>query len=312
METAHEMGQGQAARAEKGAEEGDAGEIALVEGLSGLASRYDLILCDVWGVLHNGLVAFAPASDALAQFRAAGGTVVLVSNAPRPNSDVAAQLDRVAVPRTAWDAIVTSGDLTRTAVIERKGQTVHHLGPERDHAIFAGLDVEFGNVESADYVVCSGFHDDERETVEDYRAILRRMKERDLCMICANPDLVVERGDRLVPCAGALALAYEEIGGSVFYAGKPHRPIYEAALALGAKLRGQAVELSRVLAIGDAMRTDIAGAAAFGIHSLLVARGIHAAELGLEKGPLEATGVRTWLSAQECQPHGFCEELVWL
>ncbi len=133
--------------------------------------------------------------------------------------------------------------------------------------------MRFGDVESADYVVCSGFHDDERETVEDCRAILRRMKERDLWMICANPDLVVERGDRLVPCAGALALAYEEIGGSVFYAGKPHRPIYEAALAVAAILRGgEAVETSRVLAIGDAMRTDIAGAAAFGFHPVWVNR----------------------------------------
>jgi HAD superfamily hydrolase (TIGR01459 family) len=314
QETAHDMGQGQAApRAHAGVEEGALSEIALVEGLGSLASRYELILCDVWGVLHNGLVAFAPASEALTRFRAAGGRVVLVSNAPRPGSDVAAQLDRIAVPRTAWDAIVTSGDLTRAAVIERKGQTVHHLGPERDHAIFAGLDVEFGDVDSADYVVCSGFHDDDHETVEDYRDVLRRMRERDLWMICANPDLVVERGDRLVPCAGALALAYEEIGGSVFYAGKPHRPIYEAALAVAANLRGgQAVASSRVLAIGDAMRTDIAGAAAFGIHSLFVARGIHAAELGLEDGPLEAVRVRSWLTGQECRPHGFCEELVWL
>ena len=288
------------------------GEIALVEGLGGLAARYDLVLCDIWGVLHNGIVASAPASEALTRFRAGGGRVVLVSNAPRPAGGVAGQLDRVGVPRTAWDAIVTSGDLTRAAVIERKGQVVHHLGPERDLPIFEGLDVELGDVESADYVVCSGFHDDERETVEDYRGPLRRMRERELRMICANPDLVVERGDRLLPCAGALAVAFERIGGRVFYAGKPHPPIYEAALTMAAKLRGgEQVPLERVLAIGDAMRTDIAGAAAFGIHSLLVARGIHAAELGLEEGALEAARVRTWLSDQECQPHGFCEQLAW-
>ena len=168
------MSAGQAARAQKGV----ASEIALVEGLGGVASRYDLILCDVWGVLHNGLVVFAPASEALTRFRAGGGLVVLISNAPRPGSGVAVQLDRVGVPRTAWDAILTSGDLTRAAVIERKGQIVHHLGPDRDHAIFEGLDVEFGDVESADYVVCSGFHDDERETVEDYRDTLRSMRGR--------------------------------------------------------------------------------------------------------------------------------------
>lgn len=294
------------------AREGVAREIALVAGLSGLASRYDLILCDIWGVLHNGLAAFAPASEALTRFRAAGGRVVLVSNAPRPGADVAAQLDRVAVPRTAWDAIVTSGDLTRTAVRERKGQVVHHLGPDRDRVIFKGLDVELGDADSADYIVCSGFHDDERETVEDYRPRLQNMQARDLWMICANPDLVVERGDRLVPCAGALAVAYEEIGGRVFYAGKPHRPVYEAALAVAAKIRGgEAVPLDRVLAIGDAMRTDIAGAAGFGIHSLFVARGIHAAELGLDEGALEIARVRCWLSGQACRPHGVCEQLVW-
>ena len=263
-------------------------------------------------MLHNGLVAFAPASEALTRFRAGGGWVVLVSNAPRPGAGVAAQLDRVGVPRTAFDAIVTSGDLTRAAVIERPGQVIHHVGPRRDLSIFAGLDVAFGDVEAADYVVCSGFRDDETETVADYRDSLERMRARDLWMICANPDLVVERGDRLIPCAGALAVAYEEIGGRVFYAGKPHRPVYDAALAMAAKLRGgEAVPLGRVLALGDAMRTDIAGAAAIGIDSILVARGIHAAELGLEAGSLDIEHVRRWLGDQAFRPIGVCEHLVW-
>ncbi|HEX2724577.1 MAG TPA: TIGR01459 family HAD-type hydrolase, partial [Beijerinckiaceae bacterium] len=238
--------------------------------------------------------------------------VVLVSNAPRPGGSVATQLDRVGVPRSAWDAIVTSGDLTRAAVIARKDQVVHHLGPVRDRPIFDGLDVRFGDIDVADYVVCSGFDDDDLETVDDYRERLQRMRDRNLWMICANPDIVVERGDRLVPCAGALALAYEERGGEVFYAGKPHRPIYEAALQTAARLRGgEAVPVDRVLAIGDAMRTDIAGASAYGIDTLLTARGIHAAELGLEEGPLDAAHVRRWLSGQECQPRGVCELLSW-
>ena len=292
--------------------DGAARAISLVPGLGGLAPRYDLILCDIWGVLHNGLVAHAGASDALTRFRAGGGAVVLVSNAPRPGTGVAVQLDRVGVPRTAYDAIITSGDLTRAAVVERKGQVVHHLGPPRDLPIFKELDVRFGDIDAADYVVCSGFDDDERETVDDYRERLQRMRDRGLLMICANPDLIVERGDRLVPCAGALALAYEETGGSVFYAGKPHRPVYEAALAIAAKLRGgEPVPTRRVLAIGDAMRTDIAGAAAFGIDSILVARGIHAIELGLEAGGLDLEHVRQWLAKQDCRPLGVCEHLVW-
>ncbi len=287
-------------------------DIALVSGLATLADRYDLVLCDIWGVLHNGLVGLPGAGEALTRFRAAGGTVVLVSNAPRPAPSVAAQLDRVAVPRTAWDAILTSGDLTRAEVKKREGQIVHHLGPKRDLVIFEGLKVRFGSIEEADYVVCSGFRNDETETAEDYRHDLARMRERGLWMICANPDLIVERGDRLVPCAGALAVAYEELGGEVYYAGKPHRPVYEAALAMAARLRGQeTIAPERVLAIGDAMRTDIAGAAAFGVASLVVVRGIHAADVGLEEGSLEDARVRQWLGAQPCTPHGFCEHLVW-
>jgi HAD superfamily hydrolase (TIGR01459 family) len=287
-------------------------EVPLVAGLGALSPRYDVILCDIWGVLHNGLVAHASASDALNRYRAQGGVVVLVSNAPRPGGSVATQLDRVGVPRSAWDAIVTSGDLTRAAVIARENQVVHHLGPVRDRPIFDGLDVRFGTIDEADYVVCSGFDDDDRETVEDYRERLERMRDRNLWMICANPDIVVERGDRLVPCAGALALAYEERGGEVFYAGKPHRPVYEAALQTAAKVRGgEPVRLDRVLAIGDAMRTDIAGASAYGIDTLLTARGIHAVELGLEEGRLNAAHVRKWLSGQSCQPRGVCEQLTW-
>jgi HAD superfamily hydrolase (TIGR01459 family) len=287
-------------------------EVPLVAGLGALSPRYDVILCDIWGVLHNGLVAHAPASDALSRYRAQGGVVVLVSNAPRPAASVATQLDRVGVPRSAWDAIVTSGDLTRAAVIAREDQVVHHLGPVRDRPIFEGLEVRFGDIDEADYVVCSGFDDDDRETVQDYDERLQRMRARNLWMICANPDIVVERGDRLVPCAGALALAYEELGGDVYYAGKPHRPVYEAALETAAKLRGgETAPLDRVLAIGDAMRTDIAGASAFGIDTLLTARGIHAVELGLEEGRLDTARVRTWLSGQQCQPRGVCEQLVW-
>ena len=172
--------------------------------------------------------------------------------------------------------------------------------------------MRFGSIEDAAYVVCSGFFDDDRETVDDYRAMLERMRAGGLWMICANPDLVVERGDRLIPCAGAIALAYEGIGGEVFYTGKPHRPIYEAALARAAELRGGArVETARVLAIGDAIRTDVAGAAALGIPTLFVTRGIHAAELTPSDGTTDARLVREWLAQQAVQPQAFTDRLVW-
>jgi len=245
-----------------------------------LAPDYDVVLSDVWGVLHNGVAAFPESGDALARFRAGGGTVILITNAPRPAEYVAHLLDKFGVPREAYDGIATSGDVTRSVVAERRGQRVFHLGPERDIGIFEGLDLTLSPLETADYVVCSGLFDDEIETPDDYRAMLADMRARGLFMVCANPDVVVERGHRLVYCAGALADAYREIGGEVLYAGKPHEPIYAAALAAAVRTRGADVPRERVLAIGDSVRTDLAGAKAFGIDSVFVTAGIHAEELG--------------------------------
>lgn len=286
--------------------------IHFVTGLEEIAGRYDVVLCDVWGVIHNGVAAFKPAYAALMRFRAEGGVAILITNAPRPGSAVVGQLDRLAVPRSAYDAVVTSGDITRTIIEERRDQTVLHIGPERDKPIFAGLDLRFGGPEDADYAVCSGLYDDTRETAEDYRPLLERLSVRGLWMLCANPDLVVERGHELIPCAGSLALAYESLGGEVFYAGKPHRPIYEAALARAAKLAGrERIDPARVLAVGDATRTDIAGAQKFGIASLLVARGIHAGELNLHRGELVSAHVQDWLAGQHARPTAVMDRLVW-
>jgi HAD superfamily hydrolase (TIGR01459 family) len=194
---------------------------------------------------------------------------------------VARILDRLAVPRQAYDAITSSGDTTRGIVASRRGQRVFHLGPERDVPIFAGLDVAFTPLDAADYVVCSGLFDDTVETPETYRDMLAAMRARSLFMVCANPDIMVERGDTLVYCAGALADAYAALGGKVLYCGKPYPPIYETALSAAAAARGgAAVPLERVLAIGDSVRTDLKGAAALGIDSLFVTSGIHAEEYG--------------------------------
>jgi len=283
----------------------------LVEGLQPLADAYDLILCDVWGVLHNGVKAYEAASDALTRFRAKGGRVVLVSNAPRPGSSVGTQLDGFQVPRSAYDAIVTSGDLTRLAIQERIDKVVHHIGPPRDMPIYNGLNVRFGSIEEADYVVCSGFDNDEEETVEDYRPQLEAMRRRGLLMVCANPDLVVERGHMILPCAGTIALAYEEMGGEVFYAGKPHRPVYERALAVASDLAGHPIPKERVLAVGDAIRTDIAGAVGFGIDALMIARGIHAEELGLHRGDLVSDHAQDWVDRQPVRPTALTDVLSW-
>ncbi|GJD44992.1 Acid sugar phosphatase [Methylobacterium cerastii] len=290
--------------------------IPTLSGLSGIADSYDLILCDVWGVLHDGTRAHTAAGAALIAFRERLGPrprrVVLVSNAPRPWAGVQRILDGYGVPRGAYDAILTSGDLTRALLAERPGARVHHLGPERDGPIFEGLDLTLVPAEACDLVVNTGLFDDATETAEDYRATLAALKARDVPMICANPDLVVERDGSLIPCAGLLAEAYAEIGGAVTYAGKPHRPVYEAALAMAAGLDdGAAPDPARVLAVGDAIRTDIAGAHGFGIASLLVARGIHAEELGVTAAHHSLGDVAGWLSRQPVRPDAVIERLAW-
>jgi len=250
-----------------------------------LAPDYDVLFCDVWGVVHNGVAATRESCDALITFRRQGGTVVLITNAPRPGTVVQQFIDRVLVPREAYDGIVSSGDVTRAVVAERAGERVFHLGPERDLPIYEGLDVEVASVERADFVVCSGLFDDTKETPQDYTGLIEAMRGRALFMVCANPDIVVERGDHLVYCAGAVADLYAAAGGDVLYAGKPYRPIYEQALACAQEMRGRPTERSRVLAIGDSVRTDLKGAAAFGIDCLFVTGGIHAEELGGREQP---------------------------
>lgn len=282
----------------------------LIPHFSALAPNYDVLLCDVWGVVHNGEVSFPAACDALIKARAQGKIVVFITNAPRPGEAVMRQLDRLKVPRETCDAIASSGDVTRHEIAARKGQTVLHIGPERDHSIFTGLDVRFAPLERADYVVCSGLDDDDTQTPEDFRARLEIMRARNLFMVCGNPDLVVERGDRLVYCAGAIAELYETMGGDVLYAGKPYRPIYDFALEKAESLRGRMVDRKRILAIGDSVRTDFAGARDFGVDFLFMTAGIHAEELGGRAEPDPAL-LRSTFAAAGQEPTAVMRELVW-
>ena len=276
-----------------------------------LANRYDLLLCDVWGVVHNGVAATPEACDALRRFRKRGGSVVLITNAPRPGDVVARfTLDRLGVPRDAYDGIVSSGDVTHALIAQRAGLRVFHIGPQRDIAIFDGLDAPLADLETADYAVCSGLNDDTVETPQDYHNLLERMRIRALPMICANPDVVVERGDRLVYCAGAIADLYAAAGGSVVYAGKPHRPIYEQALHIAEAARGRSPAPERVLAIGDSVRTDLKGAVAFGIDCLFITAGIHAEELGGRERP-DARTLADIFAAAGMFPKAVMRRLAW-
>src|ERR1700730_15676006 len=250
--------------------------LRFVERLRDLIDGVEIVLSDIWGVVHNGLEAFPEACEALHNFRSRGGTVILITNAPRPADSVQRQLRKLGVADETYDAIVSSGDLTRHYVADHPGPTVFWLGPEPCTPIYRGLDPALAPLEEADYIVCTGLLDDETEKAEDYRAMMTQARERKLPLICANPDIVVERGDRLIYCAGAIAELYRELGGEVIFYGKPHRPIYQRAIELASERRGHAVELSGVLAIGDSVRTDLAGAHGFGIDCLFVTRGIHA------------------------------------
>jgi HAD superfamily hydrolase (TIGR01459 family) len=251
----------------------------IVSCLADISDAYDAILCDVWGVLHDGKAAFTPASEALVAYRRRGGAVALVTNAPRPNPPVSAQVQRLGVSGDAYDAVVTSGDVTMALVEARGSAPVHHIGPERDLSLFDAVEANTGvrpprvGPQEAEYVICTGLEHDHVETPADYRERLAALAARKLPFLCANPDLVIHRGADLVYCAGALGQAYEALGGEVTYAGKPYPPIYEAALLACALALGR--EPRRALAIGDGFRTDVFGARGRGLDVLFVAGGIH-------------------------------------
>lgn len=257
-----------------------------IDRLGDITAGYDVVLCDVWGVLHNGIDCFTESSDALIAARGRGQSVVLVTNSPRPSPGVKAQLRLIGVPDEAYDRIVTSGDVTRTLIAEGP-KTVYLLGPSRDMPLMDGLDVTCVEADQAECVVCTGFFDDETETPEDYTPMLEAFIARGVPMICANPDLVVERGDRIIPCAGAIAAHYRTLGGETRIAGKPHAPIYQAALTAARSLRPD-LDTARVVAIGDGMGTDVRGAIDAGLDVLYISGGIHAAEYLGENGPDEA------------------------
>ncbi|HEY4987618.1 MAG TPA: TIGR01459 family HAD-type hydrolase [Bradyrhizobium sp.] len=248
-----------------------ASEPRLLEHFSDIAPEYDALICDVWGVLHNGAEVFAPACETLQRFRQKHGRVVLLSNAPRPSNNLVEQFKRFGVPADCYDAIVTSGDAARRDLAYRAAKgplSMLHLGPERDRDVYEGLNVDLADVDKAGIVLCTGLFDDDHETPDDYTDMLATMKARDLLMLCANPDRVVQRGGVLVHCAGALANAYEELGGKVVYYGKPRPAIYDAVR----KATGNA---KKPLAIGDGLHTDVRGANGVGIDALFIADGIH-------------------------------------
>lgn len=290
----------------------------LLSGLGQAQERYDAFLCDIWGVLHDGERAFPAAVEALRNLRLLGKLVTLITNAPRPNEDVAAQLTSLGVPAECYDAIATSGDVCARAIVERLPRKPCHIGPERDRPLFdaasamAGVKIAPVALAEADFAVCTGLVEDTIETPADYEAVLVALRAKNLTMICANPDLVVYRGDQLVYCAGALAERYEVLGGEVEQAGKPYAPIYRMALGLLERAHRGPLDLDRVLAIGDAVHTDIAGAGAMGLDSLLVTEGVHREELhGGASGATDADAYRQFVDSHGVSPAFRMNRLAW-
>jgi HAD superfamily hydrolase (TIGR01459 family) len=277
----------------------------LIASLDVVAERYDALFCDLWGCLHNGERPFPAAVAALQRFRARGGSVVLLTNAPRPSAAVIRQLARIGVPDDAWDLVVSSGDASREALVAGAvGTRVWHCGPDKDESFFTdisdGLDasrIARVPLEQAEGIVCTGLFDDQTESPEDYRDRLLQARAKGLKLLCSNPDIIVDMGEKRVFCAGALAALYSEMGGTSFYFGKPHPPIYDLARRRLATVRK--VNDDHILAVGDGISTDVQGGIAEGLDTLFVTGGISAAEFGPDPARPDLARIGSFMVAQK-------------
>jgi HAD superfamily hydrolase (TIGR01459 family) len=285
----------------------------IIANLAQISARYDAVFCDLWGCLHNGVTPFPAAVEALRAYRAAGGIVLLLTNSPRPKSSVIKQLDSIGVPHDAYDLVVSSGDAAQYALLTGAvGRKVHHIGAQKDQVFFTDFADDLAMIASeqppitqvsmaeAEGIVCTGLRDDQTETPEDYRAALLLGKTRGLPMLCANPDLVVDMGHKRVYCAGAIAQAYEEMGGTALYFGKPHPPIYDLARRRLAAHTGRD-DLS-VLCIGDGPGTDVQGGQSEGLDTLFITGGLAADQFGPDVANPDAAMLEDWLEGKMLSP----------
>lgn len=273
--------------------------------------HYDAIISDVWGVVHNGIAATPGAAEALIEARKAGLAVVLLTNAPRPPESIREQLRGFRIPDAAYDAIISSGGVTRSLLAGEGGAPFFHLGPARDRPIFEGLAEYPATFEAARFILCTGLFDDETEQAADYRPLLDKALSRNLRLYCANPDLIVERGTALIPCAGAIAEMYERVGGKTIWVGKPHPLVYQHARDAISRHLGRAIPARRILCIGDAFRTDIAGADASGHDSIMTLAGIHAHQIGLKGEEFDRDAFERLAEQSKTRPTITMARLVW-
>ncbi len=246
-----------------------------LSGLGQVADNYNALFCDIWGVVHNGRIPFAEAIDALERFRSERGPVILISNSPRPSIAIPLQFRQIGILAEPWDAIVTSGDAIIDELARRAPGPAFKLGPERDDVLYENLDLNFSDLADAHFISCTGLFNDDEETPDDYKALLLQARDLGLPLICANPDIKVKRGDKIIFCGGAIAQLYEKLGGEVIHAGKPHPPIYRLCRAWLAEILGYNLASDRILAIGDNIFTDLLGAQQEDLDCLFIADGVH-------------------------------------
>ncbi len=285
----------------------------LLSGLSAVCGQYDALFCDIWGVIHNGRQHFPPAYEALKRFKAERGPVILISNSPRPRDSLITQLASLGILDDGFSGVISSGDATREYLwaYAPRGKA-WRIGDPREQALYDGIDIDLtGTPEDAAFISCTSPYDDEHDTLERYRADFETAAKRGLVMICANPDKVVQRGDKIIMCAGSLADLYMELGGEAVMAGKPYAPIYDLCYAALGQLTGKAHDTSRILAIGDGLPTDVLGANGQKLDLLFIAAGIHAEAATDVHGRLDPLLLKTLLDEEGAEARYVADALRW-
>jgi len=279
-----------------------------LSGLSNLPAHYKALLCDIWGVLHNGREAFPNIAETMRRFRTERGPIVLLSNAPRPGSTVEKRLQELGIDRDCYDDILTSGDAARLLLVERatEGKICHHVGPDKDLDLIEGLDAQFSDLEGSDFILLSGLYDDSTETPDDYAELISAWRHKNISMICANPDRTVQVGDQLIYCAGAVAEVFEQKGGDVLWLGKPNAIVYELALK---KLAALGINKDQLLAVGDGPKTDVKGANLADINVLFISGGLASTEENFDHQSMR--GIRHFLAQEQGHAHFAMKHLVW-
>ena len=272
-----------------------------ITGLGEIAENYDALLCDIWGVMHNGREPFRAACAALERFRSERGPVILISNSPRPSAAIPSQFAEIGIPGEPFDAIVTSGDATINELARRAPGPAFKLGPDRDDVIYAGLEMNFSELKDAEFISCTGLFNDDEETPDDYKQMLSEAADMGLSMVCANPDVRVKRDGKVIYCGGALAQLYDQMGGKVIYAGKPHPPIYELSRAWVEEIAGYDIPKDRILAIGDNIFTDLLGAQQEDYDCLFIQDGLHESNADKLKALLTEHGITARYMASDLE-----------